>query len=471
MINKYLNKNKSNIIRSMRKVVEDKWVMILGCLLLFCVQFIANMVTVALPTIASDFHLTVEMLNAINLVFLITSVSLMLPLGKYVSRYGIGKYLKYSIVLMTAGLLLSAFSTDINMLLVSRILQGIATAIINGAMYVIVAIQLPSDKLGYALGIMGSCGYVGLCLSNTVSGLVVYYLSWRAVFLILIPVYVITLLILIKLDKEWHTDDVKKADNIGSILYVLFMGFLLYGIVKLDNENIFILILSVVFLIIFLKVEQNKENPVYNLNLLKNFKYVLGNYSAFVMYFMTFIAAYILNLYLQKALGYDARFTGLFLLATPLAVVVVSSFAGKLSDKMDERTISSVALTFILINVIILFFMDCVPVYALLVACILQGIGHGLFSSPNNRFVLTIVDQKELSDASTMLSTSKDVGKSMSLSLFSILCGFILGNSNAIEKNIPAFITSSKIMLVIVIGLGISAIILLVLSKIRDKPI
>lgn len=454
----------------MKKEVENKWVIILGCLLLFCVQFIANMVTVALPTIALDLDLTVEMLNAINLVFLITSVSLMLPFGKYVSRYGIGKYLKCSIVLMTVGLLLSACSTDINTLLISRVLQGVATAVINGAMYVIVAIQLPSDKLGYALGIMGSCGYVGLCLSNTVSGIVVYYLSWRAVFLILIPVYIITLFILIKLNKEWHTDDVKEMDHVGSILYALFMGLFLYGIVKLDNYNIFVLILSIIILIIFLRFEKNKEHPVYNLRLLKNFKYVLGNYSAFVMYFMTFIASYILNLYLQNSLGYDARFTGLFLLATPLAVVLVSSFAGKLADKRDERIISSIALTFILINVVILFFMDCLPLYALLIACVFQGIGHGLFSSPNNRFVLTIVEQKDLSDASTMLSTSKDVGKSMSLSLFSIILGFVLGTSKALEGNILSFLTSSKIMLGIVIFLGFSSIILLILSKVKDNP-
>lgn len=455
----------------MKKEVEDRWVMILGCLLLFCIQFIANMVTVALPTIALDLNLSIEMLNAITLAFLITSVSLMLPFGKLASKQGIGKYLKYSIVLMVAGLLLSAFSTDINTLLISRVVQGVATAIINGAMYVIVAIQLPSDKLGYALGIMGSCGYVGLCLSNTVSGMVVYYLSWRAVFLILIPAYIATLLILIKLDKEWYTEDVKKVDGIGSIIYAVFMGLFLYGIVKLDNENIFVLILSIIILIIFLKFEKNNKYPAYNLDLLKNSKYVLGNYSAFVMYFMTFIASYILNLYLQNVLGYDARLTGLFLLATPIAVVFVSFFAGKMADKRDERTISAIALTFILINVVLLFFMDCVPVYVLLIACVLQGIGHGMFSSPNNRFVLTHVDQKDLYDASAILSTSKDVGKSMSLSLFTIICGFILGTSNAFEKNIPSFITSSKVMLGIVIFLGISSIVLLISNKIKDESI
>ena len=438
----------------MKKEVENKWVIVLGCLLLFCVQFIANMVTVALPTIEVDLNLNVEMLNAINLVFLITSVSLMLPLGKYVSKYGIGKYLKGSIVLMGVGLLLSACSTDINTLLISRIIQGVATAIINGAMYVIVAVQLPSDKLGYALGIMGSCGYIGLCLSNTISGMVV-------------PVYAITLGILIKLNKEWYTEDVREIDHVGSILYALFMGLFLYGIVKLDNNNIFVLILSAIILIVFLRYEKSKKPPVYDLGLLKNFQYVLGNYSAFVMYFMTFIASYILNFYLQNALGYDSRFAGLFLLATPIAVVLVSSFAGKLSDKRDERTISSIALTFILVDVVILFFMDCLPLYVLLIACVLQGIGHGLFSSPNNRFVLTIVDQKDLADASAMLSTSKDVGKSVSLSLFSIICGFVLGTSNTLNKNIHSFLTSSKIMLGIVILLGLSSIILLVLSRVR----
>ena len=73
----------------MKKEVEDKRVVILGCLLLFCVQFIGNMVTVALPTISSDLSLNVEMVNAINLAFLVTSVSLMLPLGKFVSKQGI----------------------------------------------------------------------------------------------------------------------------------------------------------------------------------------------------------------------------------------------------------------------------------------------------------------------------------------------------------------------------------------------
>ena len=245
----------------MNKLIEDKWVTILGCLLMFSVQFIATMVIVALPAISADLHLDVEMENAINLAFLITSVALMIPLGTYVSRYGIAKFLKISLVLMTCGLVLSAVSTDINMLLLSRIIQGVATAVINSSVYVIVTLQLPSDRLGYVLGIMGSCGYVGLCLSNTVSGFIVYYLSWRIVFLILIPIYIASILILVKLGKEWYTDHEDVTDHIGSILYILFMGLFLYGITKLDNDNVTVIAASLVILVVFLYFETHISNP------------------------------------------------------------------------------------------------------------------------------------------------------------------------------------------------------------------
>ena len=452
----------------MNKLIEDKWVTILGCLLMFSVQFIATMVIVALPAISADLHLDVEMENAINLAFLITSVALMIPLGTYVSRYGIAKFLKISLVLMTCGLVLSAVSTDINMLLLSRIIQGVATAVINSSVYVIVTLQLPSDRLGYVLGIMGSCGYVGLCLSNTVSGFVVYYLSWRIVFLTLVPIYIASILILVKLGKEWYTDHEDVTDHIGSILYILFMGLFLYGITKLDNDNVTVIAASLVILVVFLYFETHISNPRYDLNIFRNFKYVLGNYSAFAMYFMTFIASYILNDYLQHILGYDARFAGLFLLATPLAVVFVSSFAGKLSDKVDERILSSIALMFILIDVTLLFFMDVVPLYMLLVACILQGIGHGMFSSPNNRFVLTQVSEKDLSNASAMLSTNKDVGKSIALAIFTIMCGFFMGSADTFANNAMPFMMSSKITLALSLLLGAVAFILLILNRLRD---
>ena len=454
----------------MDKDREDKLVIILGCLLMFSIQFIGTMVIVAIPSISNTFNMNVKMEHLINLVFLISSISLMLPLGKYMSKYGIGKYLKLSLVLMSTGLLLSAISWDQNILLISRAIQGIATAIINGLVYVIVTMQLPENKLGSVLGIIGSFGYIGLCLSQSISGIIVHHLSWRFVFIVLIPVYIAALVLLIKIDKEWVSSANKKTDNIGSVTYFFFISLFLTGMTNITNKwGQLALILSAILLIIFIKVEKDKKYPVYNLNLFKNNQYVVGNYSAFVMYFMTFIAMYILNFYLQYGMHLDSQTVGFILFSTPVAVVIVSVFAGKLSDKYDERIISSVALIIILINVVILYFMDYVPLFMLITACILQGIGHGLFSSPNNRFVLTMVDDEELPDASTVLSTSKDIGKTLSLTLFTAVSVWFLGNTTHIEKNIPELLVSAHIVLLIAIILGAIAVGLLLLSYTKSK--
>lgn len=356
------------------------------------------------------------------------------------------------------------------MFFISRIIQGIATAIINGATYMVVTLQLPEEKLGSALGLIGSCGYIGLCLSHTVSGIIIQYISWRAIFFTLIPLYLLALIILIKLNKEWISSSNEKTDNLGSITYFFMIAFFLTGASNITTDwGILILVLSILTLILFIRIEKNQKYPVYNLKLLKNSKYVIGNFSAFAMYFITFIATYVLNLYLQYGLHFDTQTTGFILLSTPIAVVFISMIAGKMSDRYDERILSSIALTLILISVAIIYFMNHVPVYMLIIACILQGLGHGMFSSPNNRFVLTIVDKEELSDASTILSTSKDIGKTLSLSLFTVLSVMIMSNTKDIASNIPELILSSNVILLISLLLGIISIGTLLISYIKNR--
>jgi len=61
----------------------------------------------------------------------------------------------------------------------------------------------------------------------------------------------------------------------------------------------FLLILSIILFIIFVKVEIHNSNTIFNLDLFRDFKYVVGNYAAFIAYFITFISTYILNFHLQ----------------------------------------------------------------------------------------------------------------------------------------------------------------------------
>lgn len=127
-------------------------------------------------------------------------------------------------------------------------------------------------------------------------------------------------------------------------------------------------------------------------------------------------------------MGLDSRITGAILLTTPLIMVLMSPIGERLADRMDERVLSGFVMIILLLVILDLCFVEILPLPALIVVMIIQGIGYGLFSPPNNRYVLKLVDDKDLSDSSSMLITSKEVGKTISLAMYNVICVLMMGN-------------------------------------------
>ena len=162
-------------------------------------------------------------------------------------------------------------------------------------------------------------------------------------------------------------------------------------------------------------------------------------------------------------LHFDTHYAGLILLITPAVMVFVSPVAGRLSAKYDARSLSAIALTLLLITMIILSLLKIIPFYLIIVGIIIQGIGHGLFSAPNNKYTLTLFDKDKLGDATSILATSKEFGKNLSLSIYTIICVLFVSDI----ENFANFDRSFDIMFSISIIVTISAILLLLYTKFR----
>lgn len=322
--------------------------------------------------------------------------------------------------------------------------------------------EIPEKDVGSALGLVGSAGYVGLSSSPSIAGFIVYYASWRYTFLFIVILCIIQFSLLLKVKKEWFGEK-ESIDYVGSIVYLILMIIFTIGLIKLTKYGIYLLVISAVLLALLIKIEKSKENPIINLSLLNNLKYEIGTFAAMTMYFITFIAVYILNLYLQLHLGFDQRTAGLMLLITPLVMIFVSPVAGKLTAKYDSRVLSAIALTVLLITMAILFSMANIPFYIIIIAIILQGIGHGLFSAPNNKYTLTLVDKDRLADATSILATSKEFGKNLSLAVYTVVCAIFTVDYH----NLTTFRLSFHVIFIISISLTVLAIILLIYSRIK----
>ena len=125
----------------------------------------------------------------------------------------------------------------------------------------------------------------------------------------------------------------------------------------------------------------------------------------------------------------------------------------------------------------------CVIFIILIIVCITRGcqsdidpvnkaiVGEVETTSAENTIPtlnFTPAQEKDLSNASAVLSTSKDVGKSISLAMFTVISGLFMESANTYEGNVSAFLLPSKITLAISLLLGISALILLVLNRLKE---
>ena len=420
------------------KLSQKKATLIVVAVSQLIIQLIANMTVIALPDIANELNFSAEAILWVNIIYLMSFVAFSLPFAKIVSQYGVKKSL------------------------LSRLMQGFSAAVLAISLYVIVVEEFEDSELGSALGLVSSAGYIGLLIAPVFMGLAIVALDWKWAFLMVLPIIAVLLVILNGIDYEWASEK-KHIDYKGSLIYIVIMCLFTYGMTILDEFGIIFVVISFILFIILVKIEINVPEPIFNFKLLKDARYVIGNYAAMITYFTTTISIVVLSLHLQYILDIEAIFVSFILLIAP-----ASTFSGRLSNRIDSRLISGVAMMLICVSSILFFLVDLISFDLIIVACALQGIGNGLFSAPNNKYVLTLVEEEDLPDASSVLSTSKEFGKILSSGIFTVILSIFIGNQQLGPDHIDhLFVQASNLMMFICILLNLSAAILLFYSKSR----
>lgn len=428
---------------------------------------ISNMTVIALPDISLELYFSADVILWINLIYLMTFVALSLPFAKIISQYGVKKCTKTSLLLLFVSLLISIFAISDHMFLLSRMLQGISAAALAISIYVMIVEEFEEQELGTALGVVASSGYIGMLIAPAFMGFMIYFASWRFAFLILIPIIIISLILLNRIEAEWASEK-KPIDNIGSLIYVIMMVLFAYGLTVLDEYGIVFIIGSLILMVALFKVIKTAKEPMINLNLLKNKPYVIGNYAAMATYFTITVAITALSFHLQYIMDFEEYIVSLILIIAPIIMIGMSNISGKLSNKYDPRLISAVAMGFIFTSMVMYAFVDQLSFELILLACAFQGIGNGLFSAPNNKFVLTIIDEKDLADGSSILSTSKEFGKIVSSGIYTLILSIYIGNQSLGPEYLDdLLIISTNHMMIICSIVAFSAMVLLLYSKYR----
>lgn len=181
-------------------------IVLLAALNQLSTSIVTNVVTVVLPQISFDLGITVSTLNWITIIFFMASISISISLSKIISQKGVKKFTGVATVGLIIGLLISTFAVHTNMFLLSRIIQGCSCAILYFSVYMMIVLEMPEEKTGRALGIVGSSGYIGMTIAPSIAGFISYYLSWRGAFLFVVPILIFQLFLIHRIEGEWTAE-------------------------------------------------------------------------------------------------------------------------------------------------------------------------------------------------------------------------------------------------------------------------
>jgi EmrB/QacA subfamily drug resistance transporter len=426
-----------------------KAVLLIAILTSFLTPFMASSINIALPAIERDFRVDAVLLAWVPTSFLLPAAVLLLPLGRLADIRGRKKIFGWGIATYTVASILCGLSPSIASLIAFRVLQGAAAAMIFATGVAMLTSVFPVGERGKALGLNVAAVYLGLSLGPPLGGLLTQFFGWRSVFLINVPLGVIIIaLILRRLKADWAEARGERFDLTGTLLYSLSLTVIMYGVPLLTaRRGVWLVVIGLLGLVAFFRWEQRTEHPVLDVNLLRgNAVFTFSNLAALVHYSATFAVTFLLSLYLQYTKGLAPRDAGLILVAQPLVMAAFSPIAGRLSDRIEPRTVASLGMAFTVLGLALLAFLGEGTTLAFIIATlVILGFGFALFSSPNANAVMSSVDRRFYGVASSTLGTMRLSGQMLSMGIATLVFALYLGRVRIAAANPASFLHSLKV--------------------------
>lgn len=420
-------------------------VLLVSVITSFLTAFLGSSVNVALPSIQKDLHIDAVSLAWITSSYLLATASILLPFGRLSDIIGRKKTFQLGLIIFTFFSFLCAFSPNIYLFIALRILQGIGAAMIFSTSTAIITSVFPQGERGKAMGYSISAVYFGLTFGPVMGGILTHNLGWHSIFLLNLPVGLfISYLVQSKLKKEeWADSKNEKFDWIGSLIYIFGLSSLMLGFTRIQTPaGKILLIASFFLLVVFLLIENKLEYPILPIKLFfQNITFTFSNISALINYSATFAVGFLLSLYLQYIKGYSAQTAGLVLAIQPVTQAIFSSFAGKLSDRIEPRYVASLGMLLTSLGLFMLSFIEfTTPLGYIIFAQISLGLGFAFFSSPNTNAIMSSVEKKHYGVASAAVGTMRLVGQTLSIGIVTMFFALHIGGTKFSPNLYPKFL-------------------------------
>jgi EmrB/QacA subfamily drug resistance transporter len=303
-----------------------------------------SVVNIALPAIQQALHADAVSTQWIVNAYLLLLGALVLVGGSAADLYGRRRIFLAGIAVFTVASIGCGLSPDVEVLIVSRAVQGFGAALLTPASLAMLGATFDKHERSRAIGIWAGVGALTAAAGPVLGGWLVDHVSWRAIFLLNVPLALTAAGLAIAFACESHDPQAKRLDWNGAAAVAFGLAALAWGLGAipasgfLDKTVLGALGLGAALLVSFLAIEaRSPECAMMPLSLYRSRNFSGTNALTLLLYFALGGALYFLPFGLIRLGGYSATQAGAALLPFALIMGFGASFAGALADRFGPR--------------------------------------------------------------------------------------------------------------------------------------
>jgi EmrB/QacA subfamily drug resistance transporter len=319
-----------------------RWVLVATVLGSAIVMIDGTVVNVALPHIGRDLGAGFGGLQWTVNAYTLTLAALILLGGSLGDHFGRRRVFLIGVIWFAAASLACGLAPNIGMLIAARALQGIGGALLTPGSLALISASFHGPDRAAAIGAWSGLGGLASAAGPFLGGLLVEW-SWRAVFLINLPLAVLVVAVtMLRVPESRDTESPPGLDVTGTVLAMLGLGALTFGLTGLADRGasagaVVAIGVGVLALLAFVVVERRSTHPLVPPSLFTDTIFRVANAVTLLIYGALGVVFLLFVLQLQTVAGFSPVAAGLALLPVTVIMLVFSSRAGALAGRIGPR--------------------------------------------------------------------------------------------------------------------------------------
>lgn len=396
---------------------------------------------VALPTLQKAFGVDMALVQWVSSTLLVVSCAFLLPFGRLGDIVGKVRVFQFGVITFTIGSTLSALAPSLPVLIAARAVQGVGIAASMANNQGIIT-EMFAESRGRALGLLATFTALG-AMSGPIIGGSLVSVSWRIIFMINVPIGIVSFLAGLKIlpnrrPTEQRRFDVKGAVLLAPAILLFFAAITLMqkGFAPLHAAMI---AAAVVLLVLFVLVERREAEPLINMEVFKNPGFDACLLTAVLVFLALSGITVISPFYLQQAMGIAPGVAGAIVATYSLVNAIVGPISGTISDKIGCNIPVVAGAAVFSLGLAAFSSMSLETPIPLIVAIMMgTSLGSAIFQAPNNSLIMSHAKPEMLGFVGSLGNLMRYLGQSLGIT---VSLALLYGNMSTIAgERVTAYI-------------------------------